>query len=152
MKMEKLRKIAVLVMLFTFLTGSVASAEDAMDRTLKGSLYGGLIGGLIGTAVMLLTDNPDDHLEYIPTGAAVGILVGAAYGEFAKIPEALLLALQPVAAVVAGCRERGGLVHVDAAQSVGRVPFAVAGCNADLVAFTAHKLGGPKGKRLLNIS
>lgn len=78
--MEKLRKIAVLVMLFTFLTGSVASAEDAMDRTLKGSLYGGLIGGLIGTAVMLLTDNPDDHLSYIPTGAAVGVLLGAAYG------------------------------------------------------------------------
>ena len=51
-----------------------------MQRTLRDSLYGGLIGALLGTAVLFLTDNPDDHIEYIPTGAAVGILAGAAYG------------------------------------------------------------------------
>jgi hypothetical protein len=80
MKMEKLRKITVLALVFTFLTVSTASAQDAMNRTLRDSLYGGLIGALLGTAVMLLTDNPDDHLSYIPTGAAVGVLFGTAYG------------------------------------------------------------------------
>ena len=78
--MEKLRKITVLALLFTFLTVSTASAQDAMNRTLRDSLYGGLIGALLGSAIMLLTDNPDDHLSYIPTGAAVGVLFGAAYG------------------------------------------------------------------------
>lgn len=78
--MGKLKKIAAFAMVFTFLTVSAASAEDPMQRTLRDSLYGGVIGALLGTAVMLLTDNPDDHLSYIPTGAAVGVLVGAAYG------------------------------------------------------------------------
>lgn len=43
------------------------------------------------------------------------------------------------------CRERGVLLHVDAAQTVGRVPVDVDTLGADLVAFTAHKLGGPAG-------
>lgn len=78
--MGKLKKISVLAIVFTFLAVSTASAADPMQRTLRDSLYGGLIGALLGSAVMLLTDNPDNHLNYIPTGAAVGLLVGAAYG------------------------------------------------------------------------
>lgn len=50
-----------------------------------------------------------------------------------------------VAAIGALCRTRGVLLHVDAAQGVGKLPVDVAAWNADLVAFTAHKLGGPKG-------
>lgn len=78
--MGKLKKIALFAMVFTFLGVSTASAQDSMQHTLRSSLYGGAIGALLGTAVMLLTDNPDDHLAYIPTGAAVGVLAGAAYG------------------------------------------------------------------------
>lgn len=78
--MGKLKKIAALAMVFTFLAVSTASAQDPMQRTLRDSLYGGLIGALLGSAVMLLSENPDDHLGYIPTGAAVGVLLGAAYG------------------------------------------------------------------------
>jgi cysteine desulfurase len=53
--------------------------------------------------------------------------------------------INEVAAIGAICRARDVLLHVDAAQSAGRVPVDVDGWNADLVAFTAHKLGGPKG-------
>ncbi|MBV8161961.1 MAG: aminotransferase class V-fold PLP-dependent enzyme, partial [Acidimicrobiia bacterium] len=41
--------------------------------------------------------------------------------------------VQPVAAVVAACRERGVLVHVDAAQAVGHVPVDFAALGADLL-------------------
>lgn len=53
--------------------------------------------------------------------------------------------LNDVAAIGALCRGRGVLFHVDAAQGVGKVPVDVGAWNADFVAFTAHKLGGPKG-------
>lgn len=53
--------------------------------------------------------------------------------------------LNDVAAIGALCRARGVLYHVDAAQGVGKVPVDAGAWNADLVAFTAHKLGGPKG-------
>lgn len=50
--------------------------------------------------------------------------------------------VQPVAEVVAGCRERGVLVHVDAAGAAGHAPVHF---DADLMSVSAHKLGGPQG-------
>src|SRR5205085_2904666 len=51
--------------------------------------------------------------------------------------------LQPAADVVAGARERGVVVHVDACAAAGHVPVDFDGLSADLCSATAHQFGDP---------
>lgn len=43
------------------------------------------------------------------------------------------------------CRKNDVLLHVDAAQSVGKLPVDLAQLGVDLMSMTAHKMYGPKG-------
>jgi cysteine desulfurase len=54
-------------------------------------------------------------------------------------------ALQPVGEVADIVHEAGGLLHVDAIQALGKVPFDINSMKADLVTLSGHKIGGPKG-------
>jgi cysteine desulfurase len=53
--------------------------------------------------------------------------------------------IQDVAAIGELTRRRGILLHVDAAQSLGKIPIDLARMAVDLMSFSAHKLYGPKG-------
>ena len=53
--------------------------------------------------------------------------------------------LSDIAAIGALCREKKILFHVDAAQSVGKVPVDVEAMNIDLLSISGHKVYGPKG-------
>jgi cysteine desulfurase len=79
-----------------------------------------------------------DHLsEMLADGPPALVSVMAANNETG--------ALQPVAEVADIVHGAGGLLHVDAVQSTGKIPFYISDVKADLISISAHKIGGPKG-------
>jgi cysteine desulfurase len=53
-------------------------------------------------------------------------------------------AVQPVTEAGEIVHSAGGLLHVDAIQAFGKIPFDINALNADLLTLSAHKIGGPK--------
>ncbi len=54
-------------------------------------------------------------------------------------------AIFELAGVGEACRAAGALLHLDAVQSLGKVPLDLRAASADFASLSAHKLHGPKG-------
>jgi cysteine desulfurase len=78
-----------------------------------------------------------DHLKALLGSGPALVSVMAANNETG--------ALQPVTEAARIVHEAGGLLHVDAIQTLGKIPFHINEVGADLATFSAHKIGGPKG-------
>ena len=59
--------------------------------------------------------------------------------------------LHPIAEIGAITSEKGIALHVDAAQTAGKIPVDVRAMNIDLLSISGHKLYGPKGTGALFI-
>ena len=78
-----------------------------------------------------------DDLRKAITGETILVSVMHANNEIGVI--------QPIAEVGALCREKGVFLHVDAAQSVGKIPVDVQAMHIDLLALPGHKRYAPMG-------
>lgn len=95
-----------------------------------------------GARLTIVQTGPDgrvsiEALERALTAATVLVSVMAANNEIGVI--------QPLAEIAALARQRGVLLHTDAAQVAGKVPFSVRDLDVDLASLSAHKIYGPKG-------
>lgn len=140
-----------------------SGGSEASNHALKGTWFRhGRPGAHFVTSAVEhpATLNPLRFLERF--GASVTVLPVDRHGRVdpddvarALRPETLLVSLmhsnnevgtlQPIAEVGALTRERGVLFHVDAAQSVGKVPLDVRALGIDLLSIAGHKLYAPKG-------
>ncbi len=80
--------------------------------------------------------DPDDVKKAI-TDKTILVSIMAANNEIGTV--------QPLEEIGKITREKGVLLHSDAVQAVGKVPFDVQKMNVDLASITAHKMYGPKG-------
>lgn len=53
--------------------------------------------------------------------------------------------IQPIEDIAAAARRRGAFTHIDAAQSLGKIPIDVKALGIDFLSIAGHKLYAPKG-------
>ncbi|RDV05572.1 cysteine desulfurase family protein [Undibacter mobilis] len=53
--------------------------------------------------------------------------------------------IQPIAEIAALVHEAGGILHVDAVQTAGRIDCDIATLGTDMLTISSHKIGGPQG-------
>jgi cysteine desulfurase len=78
-----------------------------------------------------------DELRRAVTADTIAVSVMAANNEIGLVAD--------LAEIAAIAHEKGALLHTDAVQAAGKVPFDVNRLDVDLASLTAHKVYGPKG-------
>jgi len=155
-----------------------SGATESVNLALLGSAARVAAGGRPGHVITIASEHhavldPVEHLEQ--SGVAVTRLpvIGQRDGdgvpgrirladlEAAFRPDTFLVSVllanneigvvQDVAAIAEIAHARGGLVHVDCAQAIGRMRVDVDAIGADLASFSAHKFHGPKGAGALYV-
>lgn len=149
-----------------------SGATEAINLALQGAASRhGMKEGRPGRILTLATEHPAvldtldhlarrgfavDRLPVVPqtrpglSGSILPATIGEAWDDDTFLVSVLLAhneigVVQDVRGIAEIVRARGGLLHVDASQALGRMSVDVEALGADLASFSAHKFHGPKG-------
>ena len=79
-----MRTTILMILLIAFINGifpeEAAARDDGFKIVLRDVIYGALVGALVGGALLAFRENPEDDLDLIVKGAAVGVFAGVAFG------------------------------------------------------------------------
>jgi cysteine desulfurase len=123
-------------------------------RTPAGQVGRLLISAVEHPSVLAGGQFPRDRITVVPVSPSGVIELAQLRTLLAEGPPALVSvmaannetgALQPIFEVAEIVHAAGGLLHVDAIQALGKIPFNIKEIGADLATVSAHKIGGPKG-------
>jgi cysteine desulfurase len=95
-----------------------------------------------GVEVVYLPVNGDGCLSLADVEEAVTPETGLVSIQWVNNETGVILPVEEIGAL---CRERGVLLHTDAAQAVGKLKLAVSLLPVDFLSLTAHKFHGPQG-------
>lgn len=117
-----------------------------------------LLSGVEHPAVRAGGSFKPDEIEYVPVDANGVIVLSALEEALAKHKSAGRRAfvsvmaannetgvLQPLASVADLVHAADGILHSDAVQVIGKIPFDLRESGVDILSITSHKLGGPQG-------
>jgi cysteine desulfurase len=129
-----------------------SGATEANNLALKGLPAASLLLGGGEHPSVLAAAPGARRLPLTSEGLVEAAVLAAA---LAELPAPTLVALQaannetgviqPLAQLAPLVRQAGGWLHVDAVQAAGRLPPELWAAEADSLALSAHKLGGPQG-------
>ncbi|MBR0910570.1 cysteine desulfurase family protein [Bradyrhizobium japonicum] len=138
-------------------TGTEANAlalSPGLRRSSGGAVEQLLVSAVEHASVLSGGRFPADKVSQIPVTRAGVIDLDRLKALLGDGPPALVSimaannetgAIQPIAEAAGIVHGAGGLLHVDAIQALGKIPFHIKTVDADLATFSAHKIGGPKG-------
>jgi cysteine desulfurase len=117
-----------------------------------------LLSGVEHPAVRAGGSFKPEQIEYVPVDANGVIVLSALEEALAKHKNAGRRAfvsvmaannetgvLQPLASVAGLVHAADGILHSDAVQVIGKIPFDLRESGVDILSITSHKLGGPQG-------
>ncbi len=138
----------------TFVSGGTEANALAIESAVAAGIRRIIVGATEHDAVRANAEASGCVIEIWPVdadGVADIEWLASALADGPRALVCLMLAnnetgvIQPVAEAGRRTRECGALLHVDAVQAAGKIAVDVASLNADTLALSAHKLGGPAG-------